>query len=60
MNAALERTRTARAAIEALISEQPGLSSRAKAQALKFVAGYYRIIDDDKRRARELKCRDVR
>jgi hypothetical protein len=60
MNTALEKTRTARTAIEALISEQPGLSSRAKSQALKFVAGYYRIIDDDKRRARELKCRDVR
>ncbi|MEJ2089977.1 MAG: hypothetical protein P8Y69_16185 [Gammaproteobacteria bacterium] len=59
MNAALEKTRAARGIIEALINDQPQLSDRSKKSALKFIDSYYTIIDDDKRRAREVKCRDV-
>jgi hypothetical protein len=59
MAAALDKTREARASIDQLIAEQMGLSDRGKATALKFVAGYYQVIDDDKRRARGLKCRKV-
>lgn len=59
MEAALERTRAARAGIEALISGQADLGARARSQALDFIAGYYEIIDDPRRRERFLKCRDV-
>jgi len=60
MDAALEKTRAARESIENLISDQEQLSPRARSKALKFVAGYYDVIDDEKRRARNLKCRGVK
>lgn len=59
MDAALQKTLAARAEIEALIANQPGLSSRASKGALKFIASYYAIIENEKRRARDLKCRSV-
>jgi hypothetical protein len=54
---ALERTRAARGEIEALIRDEATLGARSKDQALKFIDGYYAVIDDPGRRDRALKCR---
>ncbi len=54
---AIARTVEARADIEALIREEPALGSRAKDGALKYIAGYYDVVNDPRRRERELKCR---
>ncbi len=43
--------------MEQLIASQVDLDQRSKKQALKFIESYYAIIDNEKRRARELKCR---
>ena len=59
MAAALDKTREARGSIEQLIAEETSLSDRSKDRTLKFVADYYEVIDNDKRRSRELKCRNV-
>ncbi len=59
LDAALEKTREARTDIEALIRAQEGLSDRSRDQALKFIDGYYAIIDDDRRRDRALRCRSM-
>jgi hypothetical protein len=53
------RTVTSRPAIDALIADEPGLSDRTRRLALDFIDGYYEIVQDPDRRARELKCRDV-
>jgi hypothetical protein len=58
-DAALEKTRAKRSAIEGVIRDQRELSDRAKDQALRYIASYYDIIDDERKRARELKCRNV-
>ena len=60
MTEALERTRSARAEIESLITEQADLSERSKKQALKFVTGYYDLINDERRRSQALQCRQGR
>jgi hypothetical protein len=57
---ALAKTRAERTAIEALIREQPDLRDRSRRQALDFVGSYYALIDDEKKRAKALKCRTVR
>lgn len=59
MDAALQKTRDKRAAIEGVIRNQKELSDKARGQALKYIASYYDIIDDDRKRERELKCRNV-
>jgi hypothetical protein len=57
LDAALERTREVRGEIEALIRDEAALGARSKEQALKFIGGYYAVIDDPDRRERALKCR---
>jgi hypothetical protein len=57
MAAALDKTRESREAMEQIIASQVGLDQRSKNQTLKFVESYYAIIDNEKKRARELKCR---
>jgi hypothetical protein len=59
MDAAMARTVEARAEIEALIANQPGLSSKGSKNALKFIGSYYDILENEKRRAKDLKCRSV-
>jgi len=59
VDAAVEKTRASRDSIEGLIRDQPELSKRARDQSLKFVAKYYDVIDNEKKRERELKCRKV-
>ncbi|MGD8831488.1 MAG: hypothetical protein PVF57_12865, partial [Pseudomonadales bacterium] len=59
LDAAVARTVTSRPAIDALIADEPGLSDRTRRLALDFIDGYYEIVQDPDRRARELKCRDV-
>jgi hypothetical protein len=54
---AIASTLAARADIEQLISEEPALSTRAKSTALKYIASYYDVINDPRRRERELDCR---
>ncbi|MFV2089868.1 MAG: hypothetical protein ACC642_04365 [Pseudomonadales bacterium] len=59
MTAALEKTRASRQAIEQLIASQIDLDRRSRDQTLNFVAAYYTIIDNEKKRKRELKCREL-
>lgn len=60
LEAAIEKTLSSREAIEQLIREQGELSQRGRDQALKYLTGYYQVIEDPKRRARMLKCRELR
>jgi hypothetical protein len=59
LEAALEKTRAARADIERLIGEEEALSKRSRDRALKYVQSFYDIIDDPRRRDKALKCRSV-
>lgn len=59
LEAAIAQTRSSREAIEALFSTQEGLSKKAKDSSLKYLANYYRVIDDPRRREKALKCRAV-
>lgn len=59
LDAAVARTVTARPAIDALIADEPGLSDRTRRRVSDFIAGYYEIVQNPDRRARELNCRDV-
>ena len=38
-------------------NDESALGARSKEQALKFIDGYYAVIDDPERRERALKCR---
>ncbi len=57
LETAIARTVDAREAIENLIRNEAALSERAKEGALKYLAGYYDVVNDPDRRARALKCR---
>jgi hypothetical protein len=57
LEAALEKTREERGPMEALFESQPDLSKRDRDDAVRFIESYYSIIDDERRRDRELKCR---
>lgn len=51
-----------RGAIEQLVSSQPGLSEKTRAKAMKWVGGFYEVINDPKSRAKRIdkKCRGKR
>jgi hypothetical protein len=59
MTAALDKTRESRDAMEQIIASQVDLDQRSKKQTLKFVESYYAIIDNEKKRTRELRCRKL-
>ncbi len=60
LEAAIATTLDRRGEIEQLIREEAALSQRAKDTALKYVASYYAVLNDPRRRERELKCRAPR
>ncbi|MGE0625895.1 MAG: hypothetical protein AB7I04_17775 [Pseudomonadales bacterium] len=57
LDAALARTEAARPAIENLVRTQADLGARSRDRALSYLAGYYDVIADPKRREQALKCR---
>lgn len=60
LESAIARTLEARAGIEQLIRDEAALGGRAKDAALKYVASYYDVLSDPRRRERALKCRAPR
>jgi len=60
LETAITKTVEAREEIESLIRDEPALSPRARDVALKYVASYYDVVNDPRRRERELKCRAPR
>jgi hypothetical protein len=60
LEGAIAKTFEAREEIEVLIRDESALSQRAKDQALKYVASYYDVLNDSRRRERDLKCRAPR
>lgn len=54
---ALAHTVSKRDELEDLIRNQVGLGDGDKKKALRYLAGYYEIVGNEKRRTRELKCR---
>ncbi len=59
LDAAVEKTLAERGAIETLVSTQPDLGERSRDRALKFLAGYYDLMADPKRREQVLRCRTL-
>jgi hypothetical protein len=57
LSEAIAQTVELRSQFEALFNEQVDLSKRERDKALKYLAGYYRTIEDPSRRDRALKCR---
>jgi hypothetical protein len=60
LEGAIATTLAARPEIEQLIADTEALSKRAKDVALKYIASYYEVINDPRRRERDLKCRAPR
>lgn len=57
LDAAVAKTVAARPAIEALVREQADLGDRSRDRALNFLADYYDLMADPKRRQQVLSCR---
>jgi hypothetical protein len=58
LSQSLEETRSRRSQLEGLAAQQQDLTDRTRRDVLKYLASFYRIIDDARLRERNLKCRN--